>query len=66
MGSERRLHPASILFMLGSTAKNFMFPAAATLFASRSGEWGMGVGVTLVVGALSLIATVWCSRSGSI
>jgi putative membrane protein len=58
MGSDRRLHPASILFMLGSTAKNFMFPAAATLFASRSGEWGMGVGVTLVVGALSLIATV--------
>src|SRR5688500_13426156 len=58
MASDRRLHPASILFTLGSTAKNFVFPGIATLFASRSGEWGMGLGLTLVLAPLSLIALV--------
>jgi len=58
MASDRRLHPASILFTLGSTAKNFVFPAIATLFASRSGDWGLGLGLTLVLAPLSLIALV--------
>lgn len=58
MASDRRLHPASILFTLGSTARNFLLPGAATLFASRTGEWGMGLGLTLVLAPLSLIALV--------
>lgn len=58
MESERRLHPASFLFTLGSTAKNFLVPGAAALFASRSGEWGLGFGITLVLAPLSLIALV--------
>lgn len=58
MASERRLHPVSILFTLGSTAKNFVLPGVATLFASRSGEWGIGLGLTLVLAPLSLIALV--------
>lgn len=58
MASDRRLHPASILFTLGSTAKNFLLPGAATLFASRSGDWGIGLGLTVVLAPLSLIALV--------
>ena len=58
MASEHRLHPVSILFTLGSTAKNFVLPGIATLFASRSGEWGMGLGLTLVLAPLSLVALV--------
>ena len=58
MASERRLHPASVVFTLGSTAKNFVLPGIATIFASRSGEWGVGLGLTAVLVPLSLIALV--------
>ena len=58
MESERRLHPASFLFSLGSTAKNFLLPAGATVFASRSGEWGAGFGIVGVLAVLSLISLV--------
>ena len=58
MESERRLHPASFVFALGSTAKNLLLPMAATLFAYRSGEWGLGLGVAAVLAPLSVIALV--------
>lgn len=44
MGCEKRLHPVSILFTLGSTARMFLVPGVALLFASRSGDWGWQVG----------------------
>jgi putative membrane protein len=58
MASDRRLHPASVLFELGSTVKNFLLPAVATVFASRSGEWGVGLGIAVVLAPLSLVALV--------
>ena len=48
MGSDKRLHPVSILFTLGSTARAFLFPGLAVLFASRSGDWGWQVGAMVM------------------
>ena len=58
MGSERRLHPASVLFKLAATAKNFLLPAAATVFASSSWEWGFGAMAVVVLAPLTAIALV--------
>lgn len=41
MASDKRLHPASFVFVLGSQARELLLPGvAAVLFTSRSGEWG--------------------------
>ena len=40
MRSERRLHPLSFLFTLGSQARNLLLPGLAVLFTARTSEWG--------------------------
>ncbi len=40
MPSERRLHPASILFLLGGQVREFLFPLALLIFGARSSDWG--------------------------
>ena len=36
MESERSLHPLSVLFAIGDTAKQFLLPALVAIFAARS------------------------------
>jgi putative membrane protein len=40
MPSERRLHPLSFLFSLGSQAKNLLLPGLLFLFTARTSQWG--------------------------
>jgi len=40
MPSERRLHPASIVFLLGAQLREFLFPIAVVLFGARSSDAG--------------------------
>lgn len=40
MPSERRLHPASILFALLAQAKNFLLPGILVLFTAQRSAWG--------------------------
>jgi putative membrane protein len=53
MESERRLHPLSVLFAIGDSAKQFLIPALLALFATRSRDawevWGVVVLVPLAV-----------------
>ena len=53
MESERRLHPLSVLFAIGDSAKQFLLPALLALFATRSRDawevWGVVVLVPLAV-----------------
>lgn len=57
MESERRLHPLSVLFAIGDTAKQFLIPVLLALFAtSRRDAWEVwGV---VVLGPLALSAFV--------
>jgi putative membrane protein len=40
MPSERRLHPASILFLLGGQVREFLVPLVLLVFGARSSDWG--------------------------
>jgi putative membrane protein len=53
MASERSLHPLSVLFAIGDTAKQFLLPALVAIFAARSRDawevWGVVVLVPLAL-----------------
>jgi len=48
MPSERRLHPLSFVFSIGSSLKSFLFPAILALFAVRSGNYDLFFAVFLI------------------
>ncbi len=43
MPSERRLHPISILFLVGANARSLIVPLILVLFAARSASWEIWV-----------------------
>jgi putative membrane protein len=57
MESERGLHPLSVLFAIGDTAKQFLIPALVAIFATRSRDAWEVWGVVVLV-PLALIAFV--------
>ena len=57
MESERSLHPLSVLFAIGDTAKQFLIPALVAIFATRSRDAWEVWGVVVLV-PLALIAFV--------
>lgn len=48
MPSERRLHPLSFVFTIGSSLKSFLFPAVLALFAVRSGNYDLFFAIFLI------------------
>lgn len=58
MASERRLHPSSFIFILGSQARQMVVPAAALLFTARSTEAGWQLVTMILVIPFALIAVV--------
>lgn len=47
MPSDRRLHPLSFVFTIGSSLRSFLFPAILALFAVRSGMYDLVFAVFL-------------------
>lgn len=58
MASDRHLHPASFLFILGSQARQMLVPAVALLFTARTTEAGWELVAALLVVPFALIAVV--------
>lgn len=56
MASDKRLHPVSVLFTLGSTARELLVPGIAVLFASQSRDWGWRVGTMVLFVPYALVA----------
>ena len=48
MPSERRLHPLSFVFTIGSSLRSFLFPAILALFAVRSGNYDLFFAIFLI------------------
>ena len=62
MASERRLHPASVVFELASTARALLVPGIAVLLAPRADGWGwqvaaMALFVPFAIGAIVRVFT---------
>ena len=63
MASERRLHPLSFIFAIQDSAKQFLFPAVAALFAARSsGAWEIWASLAIVPIAATAFARAWSVR----
>jgi membrane protein YdbS with pleckstrin-like domain len=58
MASERRLHPASFIFILGSQVRQMLVPAIALLFTARTTEAGWQLVTMILVIPFALIAVV--------
>ncbi len=64
MPSDRRLHPASILFALGDQVRAFALPGLAVLFTAGSAGWGWQVWMMLLIipYAAGAIGRFWSFR----
>ncbi|HYJ80990.1 MAG TPA: PH domain-containing protein, partial [Longimicrobiaceae bacterium] len=62
MSSERRLHPASILFAVLGHARNFVLPGLIFLLSSRGGGWGWELWAMLLIVPLG-VAAAWQTLS---
>ncbi|MBA3888228.1 MAG: PH domain-containing protein [Acidobacteria bacterium] len=58
MASDRRLHPASFLFILGSQARQMLVPGVALLFTARTADAGWQVVAMVLFVPFALIAVV--------
>jgi putative membrane protein len=56
MGSERRLHPASFIFILGSQARQMLVPGLALFFTARTTEAGIQFVAMVLFVPFALIA----------
>ena len=52
MRSERRLHPASFLFVIASNLRRMLLPLLVAVFAARSSSWDVWIGLGLIVSAV--------------
>lgn len=70
MASERRLHPLSVLFEIGGSAKELVIPGLVALFAARTGQmqwqfWAMFLIVPYALIAIGRALTFRYSLEGS-
>jgi putative membrane protein len=56
MGSDRRLHPASFIFILGSQARAMLVPGLALLFTARTTEAGVQLVAMVLFIPFALVA----------
>jgi putative membrane protein len=56
-GTDRKLHPLSLVFNFGARLKDAIFPIIVVYFASRSGNWE--VIVPAIIGVLASLGALW-------